>query len=193
MIISISGLPGSGKSTVAKLLAEKLDFERIYMGAILRKIADQKGITILELMKEAQTDSSIDEEIDKMVTDYGITKDNFLIESRTAFHFIPNSFKVYIKVDFAEGAKRIFKDLEKEERKEEEKAKSAGELEKKLKERADVDRMRYQKYYGVDFMDESNYDLVVNSTGLTPEEVCERVLEKAEEFREKEEVVNGNM
>jgi len=47
MIISISGLPGSGKSTVAKILAEKLGFERIYMGAIFRKMADQKGVSIL--------------------------------------------------------------------------------------------------------------------------------------------------
>ena len=114
MIISISGFPGSGKSTVAKILYEKLGFERIYMGAILRKIADQKGINILELIKEAETDSSIDEETDEYVADLGKNKDNFIIESRTAFHFIPDSFKVFLKVDLKEGARRIFKDLAKE-------------------------------------------------------------------------------
>jgi len=186
MIISISGLPGSGKSTVAKILAEKLSIERIYMGGILRKIAEQKGITILELMKQAETDGSIDEEADKMVTDFGKTKDNFIIESRTAFYFIPDSLKVFVKVDLKEGARRIFQDLKKEERNEEEKAGSVESLYKKLKERTEVDRSRYRKYYGIDFMDEDNYDLVVNSTYLSPDEVVERIMVEVEKIKERE-------
>jgi len=187
MIISISGLPGSGKSTVAKILAENLSFERIYMGGILRKMADQKGIGILELMKQADTDSSIDEDADKMVTDLGRTKDNFIIESRTAFHFIPESLKIFIKVDFKEGAKRIFADLKKEERNEEEKASSIEDLYIKLKERNEIDRERYQKYYGVDFTDESNYDLVINSTDLKPEEVVQKIMVAVEKIKKEEE------
>jgi len=194
MIISISGLPGSGKSTVAKMLAEKLSFERIYMGGILRKIADQKGITILELMKQAETDSSIDEEADKMVTDFGRTKDNFIIESRTAFHFIPESLKIFVKVDLKEGAGRIFQDLQKEERNEEEKASSVDSLYKKLKERTDIDNGRYQKYYGIDFLDESNYDLVVDSTDLSPEEVVNKIMVEVEKLKEQEnEEVMGSL
>jgi len=187
MIISISGLPGSGKSTVAKLIAEQLGFERIYMGGILRKIADQKGISILELMKQADTDSSIDEEADKMVTDFGRSKDNFIIESRTAFHFIPESLKLFIKVDLKEGAKRIFHDLMKEERNEEDKANSAENLAKMLEERSEVDRERYKKYYGIDYLDEGNYDLTVDSTSLTPEEVVAKIMVEVEEMKEEEE------
>jgi len=186
MIISISGLPGSGKSTVAKLIAEQLGFERIYMGGILRKIADQKGISILELMKQADTDSSIDEEADKMVTDFGRNKDNFIIESRTAFHFIPDSLKLFIKVDLKEGAKRIFHDLMKEERNEEDKANSADNLAKMLEERSEVDRERYKKYYGIDYLDESNYDLTVDSTALTPEEVVAKIMVEVEKKKEEE-------
>lgn len=186
MIISISGLPGSGKSTVAKILAEKLNFERIYMGGILRKIADNKGITILELMKQAESDSTIDEEVDKMVGDFGRTKDDFIIESRTAFHFIPESLKIFIKVDLKEGAKRIFKDLMKEERNEEDKANSADNLCKMLEERTEVDKSRYQKYYGIDFTDATNYDLVVNSTDLTPEEVVDKIMFEVEKVKERE-------
>jgi len=186
MIISISGLPGSGKSTVGKKLAEKLGFERIYMGGILRKIADNKGVTILELMKQADSDSSIDEEVDKMVTDFGRKKDNFIMESRTAFHFIPDSLKVYIKVNLDEGAKRIFKDLDKEERDEEDKANSAGNLRKMLEQRADIDKERYMKYYGIDYTDESNYDLVVDSTNITADEVVDRIMTEVEKLKERE-------
>jgi CMP/dCMP kinase len=186
MIISISGLPGSGKSTVGKILSEKLGFERIYMGGILRRIAENKGITILELMKQAETDSSIDEEADQLVTDFGREKDNFVIESRTAFHFIPESLKVYIKVDLDEGAKRIFKDLDKEERDEEDKANTAGNLRKMLEQRMEVDKERYQKYYGIDYTDQSNYDLVIDSTSLIPDEVVAKIMVEVDKIKEKE-------
>ncbi len=176
MIISISGLPGSGKSTVAKIMAEKLGFERIYMGGILRNIAEQRGLTILELLKEAETNSSIDEEADKMVTDLGRTKDNFIIESRTAFYFIPDSFKVFVKVSSDEGAKRIYGDLKKEERKNEEKAENLEGLKKKLKERIETDSLRYEKYYGIDFLDEKNYDFVIDSSEISAVEVAEKIL-----------------
>lgn len=187
MIISISGLPGSGKSTVAKILAENLGFERIYMGGIMRKLADRKGVSILELMKQAETDSSIDEEVDEMVSDYGRTKDNFIIESRTAFHFISDSLKIFIKVDLVEGARRIFPDLMKEERGEEDKASSAENLAKMLKERSAIDKERYKKYYGIDYTDETNYDLVVDSTSLTPEEVVDKIMAEVEKKKEQEE------
>jgi len=186
MIISISGLPGSGKSTVAKTVAEQLNFERFYMGGILRKLAEQKGVSILELMKQAETDSTIDEDIDAYVSDLGRDHDNFVIESRTAFNFIPDSLKIFIKVDLKEAAKRIFKDLQKEERKNEEKALSVEALAKKLEERVETDRLRYQKYYAIDFVNENNYDLVINSTHLTPEEVVEKILVAVEEKREEE-------
>lgn len=187
MIISISGLPGSGKSTVAKILAEKLAFERIYMGGIMRKLAEKKGVTILELMRQAETDSSIDEEADEMVADFGRSKDNLIIESRTAFHFIPESLKVFIKVDYTEGAKRIFKDLMSEERSEEEKADSAENMAKVLEERATVDKERYKKYYGIDYLDETNYDVVIDSTSLTPDQVVDKIMVEVEKRKEQEE------
>jgi cytidylate kinase len=172
---------------VAKMLAEKLGFERISAGNIQRKIADQKGMSLMELLRVEETDSSIDEEVDKLVEDMGKTKDNFIIEGRTAFHFIPESLKIFLKVDLAEGAKRIFADLEKEERKEEDKMKSAKDLAKKLNERLEIDRERYQKYYGVDYTDESNYDLVIDSSKITAQNVAEKIMVEVEKLRENEE------
>lgn len=189
MIISISGLPGSGKSTVAKIIAKKLGFERIYMGGILRNIADQRGLTILELLKEAETNSSIDEDADKMVTDLGRTKDNFIIESRTAFYFIPDSFKIFVQVSPDEGARRIYGDLKKEERKNEEKAKSLEGLKQKLKERVETDSLRYEKYYGIDFLDKANYDLVIDSTDISADAVAERILIEFERRRKENDEV----
>jgi len=138
-------------------------------------------------MKMAETDSSIDEEVDKYVAELGRIKDNFIIESRTAFHFIPKSLKVFIKVDPKEGAERIFPDLKKEERKEEDKAKSAAALVQLLKDRTETDRGRYQKYYGIDFLDESNYDLIVDSTKIPPEKAMEKIMVEVEKMMAEEE------
>jgi len=179
MIISISGTPGSGKGTVSSLLAEKLGLKRISIGnTIMRPLAQEKGISVLELMELAKTDESIDRDADKKVVELGEKEDNFIIDSRTAFHFIPQSFKVFIKADFKEAAKRIWKDLQSDskERKVEGKSQTIEELEKKLISRNEVDRKRYQKYYNFDFTDESQYDLVIDSTNLTPQEEVDKIV-----------------
>ena len=39
MLIAISGVPGSGKTTVAKLVAARLGLEHVYAGDIFRRQA----------------------------------------------------------------------------------------------------------------------------------------------------------
>jgi len=66
-IITISGTPGSGKSTVAKIIQKELDAERIYVGGIRREIARKKGMTLQELNVYAQTHPETDVDVDKYV------------------------------------------------------------------------------------------------------------------------------
>ena len=60
MIITLSGMPGSGKSTVAKILSKKLRMSRYYMGGIRREMARKMGLTIDELNKLGERDPSSD-------------------------------------------------------------------------------------------------------------------------------------
>ena len=90
MIISLSGNPGSGKSTVAKRLAADLGFERFYIGRMRREVARKKGMTLAEFNKWGEEGNDADAEFERYVEELGKTKDNFIIESRTAFHFIPH-------------------------------------------------------------------------------------------------------
>ena len=108
MIISLSGAEGAGKSTIAKMLAAKLGWPRYYMGRIWREKAQEKGLTLVEYQKMGETDPSIDREIDEYQKKLGETLDNFVIEGRTSWYFIPHSFKIFLDVSPEEGAKRIF-------------------------------------------------------------------------------------
>lgn len=175
MIISLSGTPGSGKSTVAKILAKKLGYTRYYMGGLRRAAAKKRGMTLEEYNKLGETDPSTDMQVDTYQEELGRTEDDFVIEGRTSFHFIPHSFKVFLDVDLKEAARRILNDKQEDDRNEQVDM-SVEEKVQNLKDRMASDERRYQKYFGFRCYDKDKYDLVIDTTHSTPEEVVERIL-----------------
>ncbi|MBN2454822.1 nucleoside monophosphate kinase [Candidatus Woesearchaeota archaeon] len=173
MIITISGTPGSGKSTAAKLVAEKLSLKHHSIGDLMRAIASKRGVSLLELSKIAETDKKVDEELDAAQVELGKKEENFVIDSRLGFHFIPNSFKVFLKVDSEEAAERIFA----ADRVDEKENVSFEQTVKNIEKRKKSEKLRYEKFYGLDPFDEEQYDLVVDTTGLSKEQVVEQIVE----------------
>ena len=167
MIITISGLPGSGKSTVAKMLAKKLNYNFFSTGDLHGMIAKEKGITINQLMEEGKKNLNIHYEMDKRTKEIGEKKDNFVIESWLAYHFIPHSYKIFLKVDERTGIKRIMGD----KREDEPTPKDINLALIQLKKRVRDSEEGFKKAYGINFLDEKNYDLIINTTNLAPEEV----------------------
>ena len=177
MIITISGVAGSGKSTVAKLIAKKLGYKHYSMGDLQRKYALEKGITIEELGRQEAKDDSIDKEVDAYQTKLAEKEDNFVIDSWLGFYFIPKAFKIFLKCSDEEAAKRIFKAVKKGERNKSER--KTENIEKQIqinKERRETNRKRWKKYYGIDFMDTKNYDLIVDTTPIPAVKVAEKIL-----------------
>ncbi|MDD4901584.1 MAG: (d)CMP kinase [Patescibacteria group bacterium] len=177
MIISISGAEGSGKSTIAKMLAAKLGWPRYYIGGIRREKAKKRGLTLAEYNKLGETDPSTDLEVDEYQKKLGETSDNFIMEGRTSWHFIPQSFKIYLDVSFAEGAKRIFGALQKSgERNEGKNLKTYDDVLASIRSRRESDKLRYAKYFGIDVFDLKNYDFVLDTTNLNIDQVFKEVL-----------------
>jgi len=177
MIITISGKVGSGKSSIGKFVAEKLGFKYYCIGDLRREMARKRGITIWELNKIGEKDPSTDKGPDKFAEDKGKTEDNFVMEGRTSFHFIPQSLKIFLDVDPKIGAKRVF--IHERNR---EKYKNFEEAIKKINERHESDNKRYKKYYNLDVFDKKNYDYIINTTNLTIKEVADKIIEKIRNY-----------
>lgn len=177
MIITISGTPGSGKSTLAKMLAEKIGMKRYYMGELFRRLAQQKGMSLRELLELGEKESWVDAEIDQYQKELGEKEDNFIIEGRTSFIMIPHSLKLFITVDPKVGAQRIFNDLQKpnNNRNEDVNLRTLDDVLASNQKRMATDTKRYHLYYHTSVFDPSNYDFVLDTTGKTIPECFEEL------------------
>ena len=172
MIITIAGNAGSGKSTAARLVAEKLKFRHYSVGDLMRQIARKRKLTLLQVSKLAEKSRDIDEELDDMQAELGRFERNFVLDSRLGWHFIPKSFKVFLKVDLKEGARRIFDDR----RKGEEENKSLKETIENIKKRKASELKRYKKYYNLNPYSRKHYDLVIDTTNSIPERTSDMII-----------------
>ncbi len=177
MIITISGHPGSGKTTIAKRIAEALGYKHFYMGKIRREAAKNRGMTLAEYNAFGENNPSTDSEVDELVKKLGMTQDNFVIESRTAWYLIPQSIKIFITVDPMIGAERVFKELQTtNHRNEDKELKNVYEVLASHNKRMASDKLRYHKYYGIDFDDPKDFDFIIDTSKLTPQEVFDQTM-----------------
>ena len=143
----------------------------------MREMALERGISLLDLGREAERDGwVIDHILDDRQRELWKNEDNFIIDGRLAFHFIPHAKRIFLQVESHEAAKRIFED--------ETRAwvvESHFDIEdasKNIEIRRKSEDDRYLKYYGIHIYDMWLYDIVVDTTWKTPEQVFEEVIEK---------------
>lgn len=169
--ISLAGDLGSGKSTVSSILIEHLDATYYSTGAICRAIAASHNMTIVEMNKYMETHPEIDHEIDDGLRALSEKSENMVIDSRMAWHFVKDTFRVYMTTEMAESAKRILRANRVGDH-----AATLEEMTEEIRARKNSERQRYATQYGVDCKNLANYDLVVDSTYATPEEVAACIL-----------------
>lgn len=174
--LSITGDLGSGKSTVAKALVERLGATYVSTGNIQRALAAELGLTTLEMNHRADVDPTIDVTIDGRLIEMGKTLSNAVFDSRLAWHFVPDSIKIYLKCDPKIAAQRVKRDQTRtsEEYVDEEQALVAILARKKS------ENNRFLQKYGVDCADLTNFDVVIDTSDLTAAEVVEAVIQAVE-------------
>ena len=176
MIITLGGHLGSGKSTLGKRLAESLKYKHYSTGGFMRDMALERGISIIELNHLAESDGgAIDLILDTRQKNLWEKEDNFIIEGRLAFHFIPHAVKVFLTVDSHEAARRVYHD---DTRRWVERHFDIEEAARNIEIRRKSEEKRYLQYYGVQIYDMSLYDIVVDTTLIDADAVFEEVMMK---------------
>lgn len=173
-IISLGGELASGKGTVSEILMEELNFGVYKNGDYFRKLAKNMGMDVTSFNIYVKEHPEIDRQIEYSATEYAKEHDNFIIDARLGWYAVPESFKVYLKVDINVAAKRALND---ETRKSSENFSTLEEQKADIEKRYKLENERYFKLYGVRKEDESNYDFVLDTTHLTPREVADKIKE----------------
>jgi len=175
-IITICGGLGSGKSSTAKKLAESLHFKHFSSGDFFRQVGVDLGISINELNKRAETDPDIDYQTDQKLRDMR-EANRVVIDSRTAFHWIPESFKVYLDLPPEIAKDRVVNSLKENVlRNQSEQVSSPEEAFVKMSERLESEQKRYWNLYQINNKDLTQFNLVINTKENNLEEVVSIIL-----------------
>jgi CMP/dCMP kinase len=174
--ITLTGDLGSGKSAVSKILCERTGFEYISTGKIQRQLAQEMGIDTLEMNRRADVDPSIDEQIDGIFVSLGQDPKGYVVDSRMAWFFLPKSFKIYLQTDVTVAAQRIIHDPSRDS----EQYANPEEAAQKILARKASENARFLLKYGADCTNLENFDIVIDTSRRTREEVAQLILEGIE-------------
>ena len=167
--ITISGLPGSGTSTVADLLHKKLGFKYVNVGNLFRELADKYKMSLQDFEEYCENNSEIDIELDRKQENI-LKKGDVILEGRLSgwiahIKKIP-SIKIWFDCNEDERVKRIIN-------------REGGdffEKKKEMWERQESEKRRYLKFYGIDLDDKSIYDIIIDTTYMKPEDIVEKIM-----------------
>jgi CMP/dCMP kinase len=165
--ITVSGLIGTGKTSVARQLARELGADFFSSGNFQRSVASRHGLTILELNLRAESDPSLDREIDDETRKLRGAAKSFVIDARIAWHFLPDSFKLFLVASPTIAAARVLAD----QRGHTETYADLVSARRDIVERQSSEWRRFKTLYGIDLFDPRNYDAVIETTFSSPDEV----------------------
>ena len=154
MIITIGGLAGTGTTTTAELLSEKLDIPFVSSGSIFRAMAEEKGMSVLEFSEFAESNDNIDKEIDKRQAELAKSSENLILEGRLSAYFVEADLKLWLM------APLDVRDVAKEE----------------IKIREESEALRYLDIHNIDISNLDIYDLMINTDSFDPESITKIIL-----------------
>jgi len=174
MLITVSGPAGSGKSTLAASLAAELAVEHVSGGDVFRELASERGVTPLELNRQAEEDDSIDRDLDQRLRAIARERDALVLESRLAGWMAGDhaALRLWLDAPLPVRAERI---ADRED-------KSVETARQETEARAESEALRYREYYGIDIDDLSIYDLVVNTARWSAAGVRELVVTAVDSY-----------
>lgn len=176
MLITVGGTISSGKTTLAEGIAERFKFKHISAGEIMRKLASERGVDIMEFSKYAEGNFDVDHEIDErqreLVRDYLSEGYGVIADGRLSAHLLDPNLKIWLSAPLKVRVERIMK----------RENCTRNDAVKRIAEREGSERRRYKNIYNIHLDDLSIYDLILNTEKWSVEgmiEVIANAIEKA--------------
>lgn len=175
MLVTVSGPPGSGKSTSAAGVANALGYRHVSGGDIFRNLAAERDLSLAEFGALAEEDERIDRNLDKRLRTIARTEDNVVLESRLAGWMAGEhaDLRIWLHAPLEIRASRI---ASREEW-------STAEAAAKTKVREASEHRRYEAYYDIDFSDTSIYDLAVNTARWSEDGVIDILVRAVDSYK----------
>ena len=178
MIVAIGGPPGSGKTTVAERFAQAHAYALVSAGFKFRAMAKDRGLDLAAFGRAAEKDPDIDRSLDHAVLEDILRLDSLgrdvIVDGRIQAHLLTlrrvPCLKVLIDAPLEVRAQRIAG----------RETKDVKAAEREISAREASERLRYQSLYGIDLSDRSVYDLVIDSSDKTPDQIVELVWSRVE-------------
>jgi cytidylate kinase len=176
MIITISGLHGTGKSTVGKILSEKLNMRYYSTGQAFRDLAQENNMTLRQFTDYVEDHPEIDQKLDAKIIDIA-QKGDIIIESQLSGYLLKDvaDFKILLTCPIETRIKRM---VERDDSSHNEKF-----IETISREKSELER--FKKLYNIDLEDnEKNiqlYDLIIDTEKLSVGEIVDIILSTIDE------------
>ncbi|NPA97355.1 MAG: AAA family ATPase [Crenarchaeota archaeon] len=172
VVVAVSGPPGSGKTTVAKLLAKRLNLRYVSIGQLFRELAKMKGIDILQLSRIAEKDHSIDRELDNLAR-LEAEKGNVVIDGHISAWIVRDLADLCVGI-VAPFSVRVQRIAQRDGR-------PLDEVERETRAREESEAKRFREIYGIDVRDTTIFDVILNSAYFAPEQIVSIVIKALEE------------
>jgi CMP/dCMP kinase len=172
IVICISGMAGTGKSTLAKKIAQKYGLKYYSGGDALRDLAAEKGFNScingwwessegLRFLQQRKVDPSFDKAVDEKLLEYA-AHGNVLLDSWTMPWLVKEGFKIWLAASVEKQAERISKRDHM----------TVEESLQALKEKEARTKAIYKQLYGFSLGEDfSPFNLVLDTDNLSAEEV----------------------